>query len=121
MSAPYFFHAISAGCPIQAALRLEWDMALDLPLPNRHCRKQDEALVRSGSGSRTTGGNHFSWAGVTNGKWHIESRYPTQAKGRLEWGTQHLLLVWESLTRSIRRVLVLYQGTTFSRVVQHKA
>ena len=38
--------------------------------------------------------------------------YPTQAKGRLEWGTQHLLPVWESLTRSIRRVLVLYQGTT---------
>jgi hypothetical protein len=25
--------------------------------------------------------------------WHIESHYPTQAKGRLEWGTQHLLPV----------------------------
>jgi len=30
-------------------------------------------------------------AGMANGKWHIESRHPTQAKGRLEWGTQHLL------------------------------
>jgi hypothetical protein len=29
-----------------------------------------------------------------------------------QWGTQHLSPVWESLTRSIRRVLVLYQGTT---------
>jgi len=30
---------------------------------------------------------------VANGKRHIESHYPTQAKGRLEWGTQHLLPV----------------------------
>ncbi len=28
------------------------------------------------------------WAGVANRKWHIESHYPTQAKGRLEWATQ---------------------------------
>jgi hypothetical protein len=28
---------------------------------------------------------------VAIGKWHIESHYPTQAKGRLEWGTRHLL------------------------------
>ncbi len=26
--------------------------------------------------------------------------YPTQAKGRLEWGTQHLLPVWEKLWRA---------------------
>jgi hypothetical protein len=26
---------------------------------------------------------------MRNGKWHIESHYPTQAKERLEWGTQH--------------------------------
>jgi hypothetical protein len=26
-------------------------------------------------------------------KWHINVRYPTQAKVRLEWGTQHLLPV----------------------------
>jgi hypothetical protein len=30
---------------------------------------------------------------VASGKWHIEGHYPTQAKGRLEWGTQHLLPV----------------------------
>jgi len=28
------------------------------------------------------------------GRWHIESHYPTQANGRLEWGTQHSLPVW---------------------------
>jgi hypothetical protein len=28
---------------------------------------------------------------VADGKWLIEGHYPTQAKGRLEWGTQHLL------------------------------
>jgi hypothetical protein len=32
---------------------------------------------------------------LARGKWHIESHYPTQAKRRLEWGTQHLLLVWK--------------------------
>jgi hypothetical protein len=31
----------------------------------------------------------FPWAGVANGKWHMKSHYPTQAKTRLEWGTQH--------------------------------
>jgi hypothetical protein len=28
----------------------------------------------------------FPRAGWQNGKWHIESRHPTQAKERLEWG-----------------------------------
>ena len=28
---------------------------------------------------------------MADGKWLIEGHYPTQAKGRLEWGTQHLL------------------------------
>ena len=37
------------------------------------------------------------WAGVANGKWHIDSHYPTQAKVRLEWGTQHLSSVWQKL------------------------
>jgi hypothetical protein len=34
---------------------------------------------------------------VADGKWHINSHYPTQAKRRLEWGTQHLLPVWQKL------------------------
>jgi hypothetical protein len=33
---------------------------------------------------------------VANEKRHIESHYPTQAKERLEWGTQHLLPVWQN-------------------------
>jgi hypothetical protein len=33
----------------------------------------------------------FVWRSWKNGKWHIESRYPTQAKRRLEWGTQHFV------------------------------
>jgi hypothetical protein len=37
----------------------------------------------------------FPWARVANGKLQIESHYPTQAKGRLEWGTQHFLPVWQ--------------------------
>jgi hypothetical protein len=32
---------------------------------------------------------------LANGRRQIESRYPTQAKVRLEWGTQHLLPVWK--------------------------
>jgi hypothetical protein len=32
---------------------------------------------------------HFPWAAAANEKRHIDSHYPTQAKGRLEWGTQH--------------------------------
>jgi hypothetical protein len=31
-----------------------------------------------------------------NWEWHIESHYPTQAKERLEWGTQRLLPVWQN-------------------------
>src|ERR1700677_721613 len=29
---------------------------------------------------------YFLWARVTDGKWHINSHYPTQANRRLEWG-----------------------------------
>ena len=39
----------------------------------------------------------FPW-GVEDGMWHIEIHYPTQAKGRLEWGTEHLLPVWQTLS-----------------------
>jgi hypothetical protein len=39
----------------------------------------------------------FPWAGLVNGEWHIESHYPTQAKVRLEWGTQQLLPVRQKL------------------------
>jgi hypothetical protein len=39
----------------------------------------------------------FVWRSWKNGKWHIESHYPTQAKRRLERGTQHLLPVWQKL------------------------
>ena len=41
--------------------------------------------------------NHFRWVGLANGRRQIESRYPTQAKVRLEWGTQHLLPMWQEL------------------------
>jgi hypothetical protein len=34
---------------------------------------------------------------LADGKWHINSHYPTQAKRRLEWGTQHLSPVWPKL------------------------
>ena len=44
--------------------------------------------------------SYFPWAGVENWKWQIESHYPTQAKRRLEWGTQHLLPVWQNHGRS---------------------
>jgi hypothetical protein len=33
----------------------------------------------------------MKFSNTSNGKWHSESHYPTQAKRRLEWGTQHLL------------------------------
>jgi hypothetical protein len=41
--------------------------------------------------------------GVADGKWHIKSHYPTQAKGRLEWGTQHWLPVWQKLRWAAHR------------------
>jgi hypothetical protein len=40
---------------------------------------------------RSAPGYYFPWAVVANWKWHIESPHPTQAKRRLEWGTQRLL------------------------------
>ena len=43
---------------------------------------------------------HFPWAAAANEKRHIDSHYPTQAKGRLEWGTQHFLPVWQILGRT---------------------
>ena len=53
------------------------------------------------------GFSYFLWARVADGKWHFNSHYPTQAKVRLEWGTQRLLPVWQKLRRAIlnRRVL----------------
>jgi hypothetical protein len=43
-------------------------------------------LTRQGSETPVP---HFPWAAAANGKRQIDSHYPTQAKGRLEWGTQH--------------------------------
>ena len=40
---------------------------------------------------------YFLWARVADEKWHFNSHYPTQANRRLEWGTQHLLPVWQKL------------------------
>ena len=40
---------------------------------------------------------HFPWAAAAKEKRHIDSHYPTQAKGRLEWGTQHFLPMWQIL------------------------
>ena len=36
-------------------------------------------------------GSRLSSGGRGDGKWHIKSHCPTQAKERLEWGTQPLL------------------------------
>jgi hypothetical protein len=38
----------------------------------------------------------------TLGKQQIESDYPTQAEVRLEWGTQHLLPVWQGPLKPYR-------------------
>ncbi len=46
----------------------------------------------------------LGWA-AANRKWHIESHYPTQAKGRLEWATQPLL------SREAAGKLALLKGT----------
>jgi hypothetical protein len=37
------------------------------------------------------GFSYFPWVGGANGKSHVESHYPTQAKERLEWGTRHFV------------------------------
>ena len=37
---------------------------------------------------------------MANTTWHIESRDPTQAKGRLEWGTHRWLPVWQELGKN---------------------
>jgi hypothetical protein len=56
--------------------------------------------------------SYFLWARVADGKWHFNSHYPTQAKVRLEWGTQHLLPVWQKLRRAILNRRVLTQSLT---------
>ncbi len=43
--------------------------------------------------------SRMKFINTNNEKWHSESHYPTQAKGRLEWGTQRLLLGWQRLRR----------------------
>ncbi len=39
-----------------------------------------------------------------NGKWHNGGHYPTQANGRLEWGTQYLLPVWKDYSDRVHRM-----------------
>jgi hypothetical protein len=38
---------------------------------------------------------HFPWGGWKKENWRFDIGYPTQAKVRLEWGTQRLLQVWQ--------------------------
>src|ERR1700677_831548 len=54
-------------------------------------------LIRQGSEDPVP---HFPWTATANAERHIDSHYPTQAKGRLEWGTQHFLPVWQILGRT---------------------
>jgi hypothetical protein len=42
-------------------------------------------LTRQGSENPV---HYFPWAAAANEKRHLDSHYPTQAEGRLEWGTQ---------------------------------
>jgi hypothetical protein len=49
---------------------------------------------------------------VANGRWHINSHYPTQANRRLEWGTQQLLPVWRA-----NHVCLRANGSALSLVV----
>jgi hypothetical protein len=44
---------------------------------------------------------YLPWAGVADEKWYIKGHYPTQAKRRLEWGTQHLSPVWQTVLRPL--------------------
>jgi hypothetical protein len=57
---------------------------------------------------------------VASGKWHIEGHYPTQAKGRLEWGTQRLLPVDRRFevvtTRQLSRRLLEWDTTALDQV-----
>jgi hypothetical protein len=71
--------ATNAGCPIQAVRWLEWDNGAQCAAP--HLPSPPKGIFLFALGTRG------------NRKLHIESHDPTQAKGRLEWGTQHLLLV----------------------------
>src|ERR1700735_4991708 len=56
-----------------------------------------------------------------NWEWHIESHYPTQAKVRLEWGTQHLLPVWQKLWFARRTQTRIRQGLTQSLTARLKS
>jgi hypothetical protein len=56
-------------------------------------------LCVAGNSGMTRGWAALPLAVVANGKWPIGSHYPTQAKVRLEWGTQHMLRVWQKLLR----------------------
>src|ERR1700678_3304564 len=63
-------------------------------------RQRARSVGRSSRPRNRSSDFYFPWAGVANGKGHIESHYPTQAKVRLEWGTQHLLPVRQKLLRA---------------------
>jgi hypothetical protein len=55
------------------------------------CHTDSEGLSENSRGESENPVLYFPWADVAKEKWHIGSHYPTQAKERLEWGTQHLL------------------------------
>jgi hypothetical protein len=53
-------------------------------------------------------------------KRRIESHDPTQAKGRLEWGTRHLLPVWQDYGRSLNSPGAAgYHADSLSPLVTH--
>ena len=66
-------------------MRSELGGVLTLP------RKKKTAAKNTGFARPRLRTFYFLWAGVADEKSHDESDYPTQAKRRLEWGTQHLL------------------------------
>jgi hypothetical protein len=41
---------------------------------------------------------------LPDGKWHVQSHYPTQAKSGLEWGTQRFLLMERGLRDKVMTI-----------------
>src|ERR1700678_4135202 len=83
-----------------------WERRCCLTLRLARCENYGcEASPAGDLRTRHPSAQSLSLGGVGYGKPHIESHYPTQAKVRLEWGTQHFLPVWQKLWWGFARLV----------------
>src|ERR1700683_1756468 len=102
------------GAPFKPYFGLSGITALDLPSPICPSH-QTKMIPQTDPGFPVPPGvrDPVLLRRTFHGRWQIASHYPTQAKGRLEWATQHSLPMWQKNLALVQRSEIAVRAEAF--------